>query len=97
MSGDPLDPCNGRAFREAHAGPFFTADGKQLAVGERPRAQAPSDDGEQAPRPRIDPKLDRPRRPCSCCGRKFRPTARRWMLCATCFRYVTTSPLEPDG
>ena len=86
MSGDPLDPCNGRAFREAQAGPFFTRDGKQLAAGERPRALEQSiDPSIPAPRPGTDPKLDLPKRRCSCCGRKFQPTARRRMLCGTCF------------
>lgn len=32
-----------------------------------------------------DRKLDRPRRPCSRCGKRFQPTIKRRMLCAYCF------------
>lgn len=32
------------------------------------------------------PLKDKPERSCSRCGRKFRPTAKRHLLCAGCFR-----------
>lgn len=32
-----------------------------------------------------DPTLDCPKRPCAKCGRKFQPTLKRRMLCASCF------------
>ena len=28
----------------------------------------------------------RPRRPCACCRKQFQPTAKRWLLCITCFK-----------
>ena len=35
--------------------------------------------------PISDEPLDRPELRCSCCGRRFRPTFKRRMLCAGCF------------
>ena len=29
--------------------------------------------------------IDKPERPCSRCGKQFKPTVRRRMLCASCF------------
>lgn len=29
--------------------------------------------------------IDRPRRPCARCGKKFQPTLQRRLLCASCF------------
>ena len=41
------------------------------------------------PGPFVDkPLADVPERPCSCCGRPFRPTIRR-RLCVGCFRDST--------
>lgn len=33
----------------------------------------------------IDQPLDKPEKPCSCCGTFFQPTERRRMLCYQCF------------
>ncbi len=70
-------------------------DGRQLAVGERDRREAPE---AEAPASSVD--ADRPdgtpARPCSNCGRSFKPTPRRRMLCADCYRRNGTgSPYEP--
>ena len=32
-----------------------------------------------------DDRLDVPSRPCSCCGKPFRPTRRRRRLCGQCY------------
>ena len=99
MTGDPLDPCNAGAFREAQTGPFYSRDGKQLAAGERPRAREQSiDPSIPASKPGLDPKdMTRPKRRCANCEVKFQPTARRRMLCGKCYRNASGSPLEPDG
>ena len=36
-------------------------------------------------RPGREQKLDRPKRRCSNCGRKFQQTTKRYLLCADCF------------
>ena len=38
-------------------------------------------------KPQTDPALDRPERPCACCGNLFQPTQKRRLLCHGCFRY----------
>ena len=82
MSGDPQNPCNGWAFRDAYQPQY--RNGKQLAIGEQCRSPNTADGG-PPPRPNLDPKLDLPKRPCTSCGRRFRPTVRRRLLCASCF------------
>ena len=81
MSGDPLDlPYRPHFFQ-----------GRQLAIGEG----GPSDEAFSlvGVRPTLDPKLNRPKRPCSSCGRRFAPTAKRRMLCRRCFERAS----GPDG
>lgn len=92
---DPLDPCNGRAFREAHAGPYYDRHGRQLAAGERPYGIPAAEASGPMPAPNLDQRLDRPKRPCACCGQRFRPTARRRMLCQGCFSRAGETPFEP--
>ena len=42
-----------------------------------------------------DPPIDRPERPCASCRAIFKPTARRRMLCAKC--YKTSRPERTYG
>ena len=42
-----------------------------------------------------DKPLDRPKRPCLNCGRKFQPTKARQMLCLGCYRHGQDSPFAP--
>lgn len=43
------------------------------------------------PRVGLDPELkDRPERPCARCRKNFQPTARRRVLCTTCFGYANS-------
>ena len=65
---------------------YFNGKGRQLAAGEMPMGSggAGLDEGPN-PRPSVDPRLDRPRRPCSWCGRRFAPMMKRRMLCSSCF------------
>lgn len=42
-----------------------------------------------------DKKIDRPKRPCACCGNRFQPTVRRRMLCARCFNGGGESAIAP--
>ena len=44
--------------------------------------------------PRTDAPIDRPERPCANCGRIFKPTARRRMLCSPCFRGANDQDIE---
>ena len=93
MSGDPQNPCNGWAFRDAYQPQY--RNGKQLAIGEQCRSPNTADGG-PPPRPNLDPNLDLPKRPCTSCGRRFRPTVRRRLLCASCFGRASESPMAPD-
>ena len=45
----------------------------------------PDEEGNRAPHPPDAPLPGGEERPCSRCGRPFRPTLRRRMLCAACF------------
>ncbi len=55
-------------------------------AGEKPGQRGAVYEGKM-PLPYSDPPLkDRPKRPCSKCGRKFQPTAKRRMLCEHCYR-----------
>ena len=94
MSGDPDNPC-GSAFREAHHQPHYR-NGKQLAIGEAPFGHRSAGvwEGPLTP-PNVDPRLDRPKRPCACCGRSFAPTVRRRLLCSGCFGRASESPMAP--
>ena len=95
MSGDPDNPC-GSAFRDAHYQPHYH-NGKQLAVGEALIGNRSAGVFEgPLPSPKTDPRLDRPKRPCACCGRRFQPTVRRRLLCAGCFGSASDSPMAPD-
>ena len=96
MSGDPDNPC-GSEFREVHM-PHYRADnGKQLAAGESPFGHRSAGVWKGSlPSPKSDPRLDRPKRPCACCRRRFQPTVKRRMLCASCFGRANTSPLAPE-
>ena len=43
-----------------------------------------------------DPPLDKPKRPCAGCGRRFQPTVKRRMLCTECYRRGE-APMHADG
>ncbi len=36
---------------------------------------------------KYDVPIDKPPRPCACCGKAFQPTIRRRLLCEWCFLY----------
>ena len=96
MSGDPDNPC-GSAFREVHQPHYRSDNGKQLAAGESPFGHRSAGVWKgPLPSPATDPRIDRPKRPCSRCGRSFKPTVRRRMLCAGCFGSASDSPMAPD-
>ena len=92
--GDPANPC-GSAFRSMHT-PHYR-NGRQLAAGESlfgHRSQGVFEG--RLPSPKTDPRLDKPKRPCARCGRRFQPTVKRRMLCAGCFSTATESPMAPE-
>ena len=48
----------------------------------------PAPKGPSVPGRGGDKPLDRPERPCSRCGKTFKPTLRRRMLCQECFAFA---------
>ena len=76
-------------------------NGKQLPAGEGvgpPVTDREANGSARKPRGSGDRPVDRPPRPCSRCGKEFKPTLKRRMLCGSCFSYANDmdNPLEPD-
>ena len=74
--------------------PPFNCYGRQLAAGEAPalkRAEVASNVGRNANGAPLDKPQARPPRPCARCGRRFKPTRKRWLLCAGCFKSADAS------
>lgn len=42
----------------------------------------------------LDRKIDRPKRPCVVCGKKFQPTIQRRVMCRYCFTVSTSGEVE---
>ena len=71
-------------------------NGRQLPAGELPwqrlsEVEPTTTAGAGAP---LVPEKERPRRPCAGCGRQFKPTRKRWVLCANCYKRGASS-FEP--
>lgn len=80
-------------------GVFYTADGKLMAAGERPRMAGKHLEAGEAP-PLVDRPLPEGKRNCTNCRQKFQPTIKRRRLCAGCFARATrdaAGPFEPVG
>ena len=70
-------------------------NGRQLPVGEG-LGDAQFEHVAPVPARGRDAKLDKPKRPCAGCGRKFAPTVKRRLLCADCYKRADSgSPYEP--
>ena len=68
--------------------PAFDRYGRQLAAGEAAalkRAEVTTNGPVDSAGAPLDPVPVRAARPCARCGRTFKPSPRRQMLCAGCF------------
>ena len=68
--------------------PAFDRYGRQLAAGEAPRfklAEATTNGPVDSVGALLVPAPVRAKRPCVRCGRRFKPTRTRWVLCKNCF------------
>ena len=77
--------------------PAYTYGGKQLPAGEAPhfkRAELDTGGPASSAGDPLDKQPPRPERPCSKCGRRFKPTRKRWLLCLGCFSRADAN-MEP--
>ena len=68
--------------------PAFNSDGRQLPAGDAARfkrAEVATNGPVSSAGEPLDKHPTRPPRPCANCGRRFKPTRKRWLLCHGCF------------